>query len=222
MWIREYDGTGLELWTQTHSGAAAAVDVATAVSSTPPGEVVVAGHSTAGGQTTAIVQRYSTSGTLQWTATYLGVGSDAARPWGVAADLASHAIAVGGEDNSGQGSGIDVFARKLDPAGTLTGHGNFDGPAGRDDVARAVATDLDNAFFVVGETIVAEGQPADILVRKQAADGSLLWEQIWGAPVQKADVATGVAVDPDGNAVVVGTTTTAGDRITVWIGKFAA
>lgn len=62
-----------------------------------------------------------------------------------------------------------------------------------------VAVNADQESYVTGQY---QGQ---ILLRKVAADGSLLWEAI--SPVNedlRSEVPTSVFVDPDGNAVVVG------------------
>lgn len=71
VWVRKYDGGGVEQWTVTYAGAADALDSGRGVTELPGGDVVVSGWETqADGGRAIWVRRLSPAGAEVWTQTF--------------------------------------------------------------------------------------------------------------------------------------------------------
>ncbi|MDA2935176.1 SBBP repeat-containing protein, partial [Acidobacteria bacterium AH-259-D05] len=119
------------------------------------------------------------------------------------------------QPNHGGGGG-DAFVAKLDPSGSAFVYSTFLGGSG-DDGGRSIAVDADGNTYVAGTTCStnfptakalqqASGGPCDAFVAKLNPSGSeLLYSTYLGGSL--AERADGIAVDGNGNAYVVGATT---------------
>ncbi|VTR91659.1 rhs repeat-associated core domain protein : YD repeat protein OS=Planctomyces limnophilus (strain ATCC 43296 / DSM 3776 / IFAM 1008 / 290) GN=Plim_1050 PE=4 SV=1: SBBP: SBBP: RHS_repeat: RHS_repeat: RHS_repeat: RHS_repeat: RHS_repeat: RHS_repeat: RHS_repeat: RHS_repeat: RHS_repeat: RHS_repeat: RHS_repeat: RHS_repeat: RHS_repeat: RHS_repeat: RHS_repeat: RHS_repeat: RHS_repeat: RHS_repeat: RHS_repeat [Gemmata massiliana] len=169
---------------------------------------------------------------LGYTSAFGGTGADVA--YGVAADAAGNAYAVGytesanfpvtgGAFDTTFGANRDAFVAKLGPTGSIVWAsylGGSGGPSGSDE-AHGVALGSDGSVYVVGQTSSSNfpttagafmptsgggSLPYDAFVTKMAPDGTTLTysSYLGGAG---SDFAYGVAVDrSSGEAVVVGYT----------------
>jgi hypothetical protein len=68
--------------------------------------------------------------------------------------------------------------------------------------AQSIAVAGDGSFYIAGGINGFGAGHDDILVVKLSSDGSLLWQQTWGGPIN--ELARGVAVAPDGSVYVAG------------------
>ena len=103
-----------------------------------------------------------------------------------------------------------VFALKYATDGSLAWERAWKGPEQFSiDHASGVAVAGDGSVYVSGSTI---GVGGDALVLKFAPDGSLAWQQKWGAGGN--DRAEATAVGSDGSVYVVGSTTSFADATT--------
>jgi hypothetical protein len=109
-----------------------------------------------------------------------------------------------GQTSSGT---LDAFVRKYDPAGTELWTRQF-GSSDRD-YLRGVVTDAGGDIYLAGETegtlpgqVSAGGR--DAFLRKYDPAGTELWTRQFGGG--GGDGGAGVALDPAGNAYIVGTT----------------
>lgn len=101
---------------------------------------------------------------------------------------------------------------KFDGAGNRVWTAVYDGPANGLDYPVALAVGADGSSFVTGYTWTLSraqqggGDQAgfDILTLKYGADGGLLWARTYGR-AGLYDIASGIAVDAEGNAYVCGT-----------------
>ncbi|MGH8991654.1 MAG: SBBP repeat-containing protein [Acidimicrobiia bacterium] len=161
------------------------------------------------GMVDAFVRKYDAAGREVWTRQFGSAERDFARA--VAADGVGNAYVVGETWGSlpGQRSagGYDAFVRRYDPAGTEVWTRQFGGGGGEG--AWGVAIDPAGGAYVVGTTRAAlPGQaPAggfDAFVARYDAAGNQVWAAQFGTPGDEGG--HGVALDPSGNVLVVGST----------------
>jgi beta-propeller repeat-containing protein len=210
--IRKYDPTGGELWTRQFGSFER--DFARAVAADQAGNTYVVGEtwgtmpgSASAGGYDAFVRKYDPAGSEIWTRQFGGGGGEGA--WGVALDPAGDAYVVGttraalpGQSPAG---GFDAFVRRYDPAGNEVWTRQF-GSEG-DEGGRGLALDAQGNVLVVGSTDrTLPGETSaggyDVYVRQYDGAGNELWTQQFGSAADDYGVA--VAVDPSGQALVVG------------------
>ncbi|MCA9708982.1 MAG: hypothetical protein KDK70_24260, partial [Myxococcales bacterium] len=114
VWVRKYDPSGGELWTQTYDAPQHDTDLGRAVAVDVDDAIVVVGSVFRGSQSDDIwIRKYDPDGNELWTSTYTseGFGSDAAN--GVATDPSGN-IAVGGaETRSDLGEYRNAWVRRI-------------------------------------------------------------------------------------------------------------
>jgi hypothetical protein len=210
--IRKYDPTGGELWTRQFGSWER--DFARAVAADQAGNTYVVGEtwgtlpgSASAGGYDAFVRKYDAAGSEVWTRQFGGGGGEGA--WGVALDQAGNAYVVGttraalpGHSPAG---GFDAFVRRYDPAGNEVWTRQF-GSEG-DEGGRGVALDARGNVLVVGSTDrTLPGETSaggyDVYVRQYDGAGNEVWTRQFGSAADDYGVA--VAVDPRGQALVVG------------------
>jgi len=114
------------------------------------------------------------------------------------------------------GGGCDAFVTKVGPGGALVYSTFLGGTAG--DEGRAIAVDSAGNAYVAGYTLSpsiageAGHGSQDAFVAKLNPGGTRAWVKVLGGA--RSEEATGLAVDPLGNVVVVGRTTSADFPVT--------
>ena len=164
--------------------------------------------------------------------TYIG-GTGADSAWAVAVDSAGAAYVVGEtwsvnfpktfiiSTSSGNG---DAFIVKLNPSGTGVQYATYFGGAARDS-ARGVAVDSTGEAYVTGFTYSPDfpvtagafrstslGQADAFAIKVNASGSALVYSALIGGPGN--DFATGIAIDPSGNAYIAGYTTSVSFPVT--------
>lgn len=224
LWIRKLDGAdGAELWTRTHDGTASSADLANAVAVDGAGDVHVVGfvNETATGAD-VWVRKLGADGSEVWTRTYDAGFSASDVGHDVAVDSSSNVIVVGGvavDDFVTQ-----IWVRKYDADGTELWTRTHEGTGSGGDVAYGVATRSDDAVVVCGQETGTDAEGGqNIWLRVYGADGDEQWTRTHDGPASGWDQANGVAVDPFGDIVVIGTELdtpeNGGDNI--WLRKYA-
>ncbi|HWE40118.1 MAG TPA: hypothetical protein VG406_26435, partial [Isosphaeraceae bacterium] len=177
----------------------------------------------AGGRDMFVV-KYSPGGSVLWAKDFGGTGDDLANALVVDAqgnvDVAGQfqgTAHFGGTTLTGAGSGNSAVVFRLDPStgnvlwaksGTSTGSGN--------DAAISLAADAVGNVFVTGQfqgtasfgsgaafSITSSGTTSAFLA-KYAANGTPQWVNSFGSTGTNIALGNGVAVDGQGNAIVVG------------------
>ncbi len=198
-------------WMATYNNPVNGDDVPQAVAVDPGGNVVVAGWSKYSDSTTAadiLVIKYDRAGQVAWTRTYNGIPGGTDYAFGVALGPDGSVYVAGSVSVTG-GVG-NAWLRKYTPAGDVVWTTLYASPsAGDQAVFYAVAVDpVSGSVFVAGTEVRSDlFQFGNGLVAKVApATGALLWVTTFdgGGSGASWDEALGVAVDPDGNAVVTG------------------
>lgn len=158
----------------------------------------------------AFVRKHASDGEVRWVRQFGTEADD--EVFGAAVDGDGNVWLVGataGDLVGANAGGVDAFVRKVDGDGVVLWAHQF-GTAS-EDVATAVAVDEAGNGYVVGFTSgalgSASGAATDAFVRKFDPAGTVLWTRQFGAgSTSYGDAAAGVAVDPAGRAVVVGST----------------
>jgi len=183
------------------------LDRASGVAVAPDGSVYLGGYTAsfgtgaADGDWDVLLLKYDAAGTLIWQRTWGADQTSGFRNSGdddYALDLAlgpDGSIHLGGVYSAG-GSLI----LKMDPDGnviwsrawqhSIQGH------------AQSIAVAGDGSVYIAGGINGFGAGHDDMLIVKLASDGSLLWQQTWGGPIN--ELARDVAVAPDGSLYVAG------------------
>ncbi|WP_395736508.1 beta strand repeat-containing protein [Prosthecobacter sp.] len=148
-----------------------------------------------------------------WTYTYSGPTAPATPRNGLATAVAvqksttrDEAVAVFATGHTTNASGnTDIYTAKYEPVtGALLWSKTYNGTANGTDDANAIVVDGNGDVLITGYTTNGFGN-ADVYVAKYAgADGTLLWQKIYGGPGQAADMGNSIAVDAAGNVAVAG------------------
>ncbi|MCA9638782.1 MAG: hypothetical protein KC420_22295, partial [Myxococcales bacterium] len=112
---------------------------------------------------------------------------------------------------------VDTWVSKRDPVGEVIWEQRHDEQGGND-IAHGVAVDGDGNVIVVGEQFVV-GEGANIWIAKYTAEGDQLWTKTYIGEGTLGDIARGVAVDPQGDYVVVGQLAVKGEDTNFWVAK---
>jgi Beta-propeller repeat len=218
--ITKFSRAGTLLWTVQAGGDGEDYSNAIAVDSS--GNVLIAGYSTGDvngvvnqGGRDAFVMKYDTNGTLVWT--YMGGISGDDEFNGVAVGPSDNLVAVGETDGDFDGGGgevayggDDILAVKLNSGGTWTWTQQFG--TSSIDYASAVAMGNSGNVFVTGETNgdldgtgtqVHQGY-SDGFLLKLSSSGATTWTRQTTLGTSASDEGTGVAVNANGEAFVVG------------------
>ncbi|HEX4963946.1 MAG TPA: SBBP repeat-containing protein [Thermoanaerobaculia bacterium] len=216
------------------------VYVAGVTSSTDfPGTVSPGGVQPAnGGSADGFVAKIDPTGTTLLYATYLG-GDDLDSILGIAVDPAGNAyltgftfssnfpgVTAGSLQSSYAGGPGDAFVAKLSPAGSSLLYATYLGGTGND-VGYAIAADASGNAYVSGHTastdfpgvLAGSLQPGNaggsldgFVAKVNAAGSAIVYATYLGGSDQ--DIATAIAVDAAGDAVVAGTTCSANFPVT--------
>ena len=212
-YLRKYDGEGNELWTRQFGGQGD--DGAQDVVADDFGNVYVVGNTAGnfpsgiivGGISGAFLRKYSPDGAEVWERQF-GVENFASAN-GVDVDIEGNVYVAGQVEGAlpGQiGAGFnDAFLRRYDSEGRMLWTAQFGTEGG--DFATDVAVDGDGNVYVVGWSRIEQSGQFNAIsihtfVHKFDGDGQRLWARQLDA--EGFDRATGVVVDTQGNAYVVG------------------
>ncbi|MFN0129122.1 MAG: hypothetical protein ACKV19_20820 [Verrucomicrobiales bacterium] len=203
-------GTGSRLWSRRYNSPDNGNDAAVAVVVDASGDVLVTGLSRGG------------NGSIDWyTAKYDGTtdaviwdeledgpggGDDLARA--LALDAAGNAVVAGSVSNNGN---LDFLTVKYAAAdGSELWSQRQNGTGNGEDRATAVAVDAAGDAVITGSS--DNGRNLDLMVTKYSgADGSELWSERYNGPGDGDDGGTAIAIDPQGNVIVTGTSAGSND-----------
>ncbi len=203
--------------------------IATGVASDASGNAYVVGYSTTGPD--AFIYKFDPNGNLLWSTTFGGSGATTQYASGVAIGSNGNVYVSGTTDSTSfptttgayqttNAGGTDAFLTELSPDGTTTIFSTYLGGSG-DDNAQAVAVDPTNGEPVIAGYTSSTNLPTttaafqstlggstNAFLTRFSADGSSLVDSTYLGG-SAADEAYGVAVDPFGDAIVVGETSSA-------------
>jgi len=174
--------TGAPLWERRYDSGSYSFDEATAVVVDPADNVVVTG--------TSATIKYSADGAISW----IKPGSMNSA---VAVDAAGNVIVGAGFTRVGEIVTAKLAASDGSLLWAIRRSGDYR-------YINAVAVDRDANVIVTGAS-GGNGSLDYYTAKYAAATGALIWERLFDSSYQGQDVATSLAVDAGGNAVVTGT-----------------
>jgi uncharacterized delta-60 repeat protein len=164
--------------------------------------VVVGVNRSISSDTSWLLMKFASNGTLLWTRNYDFSSSDDSAS-GVAIDPDNNITVVGYDRVTTSPTDVEWRILKLAPDGALLWTNSYNFSSG-DDRPLGVAIDSQNNTVTVGyDSNTTSRDDKEWRVLKLAPDGSLLWTYSYDFS-SSVDVATNVAVDPDNNITVVG------------------
>jgi M6 family metalloprotease-like protein len=233
IFVAKYDNNGTALWARKAGGPGVAghFDVGTAVTADAAGNVYLAGGFASPtatfdgglslsneGALDGFLVRFDASGGLQWVRQF--GGSQDSRPNGLAVDGAGNAYVAGefsgtmqlpGASLSTAPSDQNIFVVRFSTSGTVDWARQAGGPL--PDAARAVTVRGTNVFlagYFSGtatfgtDTLVSAANTYDAFLARLDTNGTFAFAQQAGGNDLGGDYGLGLAVDANGNAILVG------------------
>jgi cysteine-rich repeat protein len=157
------------------------------------------------------------SGELQWAHSQPGAAAQDDEVLDIAETTDGGAYVVGLWRNA-DGT-TDGWIRKINPLGGMLWTQMHNGPASGSDVVRAVALGTGGLFVVAGQEAVT-GQSANVWVRQYDDTGEPQWTDTFDGDANGTDSGNGIVIDPFGDIVVVGHTTTTAEGRDVLLRKY--
>jgi cysteine-rich repeat protein len=226
--VRKYDGNGAIVWTAGYNGAANGEDVGQGITLDPNGNVIVIGYETVANQGRNIwVRKYTNSGVLIWTQTFVGGVNLNADDfgYGVVTNAAGD-IFISGSVHTAANTGLDILVAKLAGVnGSLVWSDVVNGAGNLDDEAIGIALDTTGAIVATGYTHAGAAKGFDTWTQKYTDNGvgfSVVWMRTTNGVANGTDFGFSVATDANNNVVVVGAETVAGQSFNSWIRKYDA
>jgi uncharacterized delta-60 repeat protein len=193
--LLKYTSNGTLTWKKTWGGEG--YDDAGALSTDGNGDIYVGGYTGSfGSNGDAFVVKYSTDGEVLWQKSWGGEYADAARC--LLADANGNVYMVG-QGYSATGTDCDAAIMALTSDGSLSWQRIWYGDG--NDEARSVDVDSSGNVYVVGYTSSVGGASPDVLFLKLSSEGTLIWQQNWGAG---NDNGYGVVLDNGGGIFLAG------------------
>jgi uncharacterized delta-60 repeat protein len=198
-----YDSEGNLLWARRYNGPENEDDIATAIAVDTMGNAYVTG--TSEGEDTHYdyaTIKYGPDGREVWLRRYDGPDNNDDVPWALALDEAGHLYVTG--QSTGLSHNYDIATIKYDADGRQMWVQRFNknGDRTEDNVGRALTIDDDGFIYVAGSSVL--NGLSDYATIKYDADGNEVWSQLYRGSGIGVNIATAVAVDPDGNVYVTG------------------
>lgn len=203
----KYDSNGNQLWVATYNGPASLFDEAHAIAVDDSGNVYVTGFSY--GLLSLSLSDYATikydpDGNEVWVKRYNGslLGDDAA------SDLiidSQGGIIVTGYSSALLG-GKNYLTIRYSSSGTELWTASYNGPAGTEDVAHALAEDGNGSVYVVGHSNsnFLLGNADYALIKYNISNGSEQWVRRYNGPGNNTDKAYAIVVDNSDNIIITG------------------
>ncbi|MEI6950344.1 SBBP repeat-containing protein [Paraflavisolibacter sp. H34] len=198
----KYDRDGTLVWAQRYAHQGEAYDVPVALKVDAAGNVIVAGYSQgAGTYDDYATVKYSAAGARLWVARYNG-------PGGYFDDAA--ALAVDGSGNVyvtgfsyGNGTYADYATVKYNGAGVQQWVARYNGPAGSNDAATALALEAGGNLFVTGRSF--NGASYDFATVYYDSLGRERWTDLFNGTGNSWDEPSAIALRKGGGLYLTGT-----------------
>jgi hypothetical protein len=152
--------------------------------------------------------KFGEDGDFIWVARYDGPGHNLDYASAIAIDNAGN-VYVTGWSRSGSSYGTeDYLTIKYNNNGVMLWSRRYDGSLGNDchsyDYAKAIYVDAAGNVYVTGQSWGNDDLRDDYLTVKYNSNGALQWAKRYNGPSCKEDIASSLAVDPNGNVYVTG------------------
>jgi len=203
----KYDPAGNVVFDKPFNGEGDFSENAFSVKTDAAGNVFMAGYSFVQDHNRDIlIRKYDAAGNTLETFMYNGSKSDEDEIADMVLDAAGNVYATGYSKSSGTSS--DFITIKLDNNLDTAWVRLYNFTANESDKAVSVAVDLSGNVYVTGSSDNNPSDTADsddIVTIKYNSSGAVQWTNRFNPPANGEDVASKVAVDPNGNTLVAGT-----------------
>jgi len=201
--LAKYDSAGTLSWSRTWGGTS--TDEAYSLTQTSDGGYAIGGYTSSygAGGNDAFLAKYDSSGTLSWSRTWGGTGSDRAQSLTQTSD---GGYAIAGVTTSYGAGGNDAFLAKYDSAGTLSWSRTWGGTGG--DYTYFLTQTSDGGYAISGYTTSYGAGGTDVFLAKYDSAGTLSWSRTWGGAA--GDTAYSLTQTTDGGYAIAGITASYG------------
>lgn len=202
----KYNPAGDTVWVRRYNnGEWGSTDLASSIAVDNSGNVYVAGSSTGSiASTDYLLIKYRPNGDTMWVRFYNGPAGSEDSVFAIALDRRDslcNVYVTGGSYNSSNNK--DYATIKYDSAGVQQWEARYDGPAGLDDYASAIALDGSGNVYVTGTSSAVDSN-ADYATIKYYPNGDTAWVRRYHGPGVGKDKANAIAIDGAGNVYVTG------------------
>jgi hypothetical protein len=199
----KYSSLGAPVWTNYY-GFTNWFDRATAASVASNGDVVVTGVSY-GYETSSdfATIRYSSSGVPLWISRYNNLSNSLDEPAAVRVAGNGNIYVTGFSYLGGGVDASDYATVAYSNTGVALWTNYYNGPADYQDCATDLMVDKNSNVFVTGFSRGNQGD--DYATLKYSSIGVALWTNRYNGPGNYTDYASSIAVDPNGDVIVTGT-----------------
>lgn len=201
--VVSFDPNGVQRWAHVYDGPGSGFDQAGYLAIDPSGALYASGMSGVGNDANWLTVKYSLSGAIQWMRVKSGSASADDRPSASVVDSAGNLVVLGYLSNVGVGLAKDVGVVKYDAQGGVAWERTFTETASSDEFPGGLAVDATGNVYVTGITVpTTNPELPNVPFTLKYGSGGVLQFFI------KSDTAGGssIALAPDGNLVVAGTT----------------
>jgi deoxycytidylate deaminase len=200
----KYDSlSGAIAWAKTYSNGVGD-DRPVAIVTDSNGDVIVTGYSTSTNQRDYYTIKYDgVDGSVIWQVRYNNSAQNGGdEPVAIAVDASDNVIVTGKSFGSGTSDDIQTLKYAASNGAIVR---NWRYSSNQVDIPTALAIAPNGEPVVVGRTRVNGSNTCYYTVRYNLADNNAAWDETFDHPNNGDDVATGVAVAPDGTVLVTGT-----------------
>ncbi len=201
----KYSPLGAQLWAKRYNGTAHGTDKGLDVAADGSGNVYVVGKSrgTSGNKYDAFLIKYRADGHQMWGRRFAGAahGDDEFAKVSISQGM----IFVAGTSYGGHGHGKDYVVARYDSDGARRWMRRYNGPAGRKDLLRDMAT-RSGRVYVTGGSDSAPSVIGMVTIKYNSA-GTRLWAKRYIPPLEELGaIGKAIAVDSLGRVFVSGWT----------------
>ena len=218
----KYNSLGVQQFAQSYGGDATGDDIPSGLQFDNSGNIIICGSTdmdaSAAIKNDYVVLKYNTAGTLQWSTTFDGSGTN---------DNAK-SLAVDGTGNiyvAGYSEAVpnkDAATIKLNNAGNLQWDYTYNGIGDNADNVHAIKKDNSNNTYLAGYTFGYE-QDRNFLLMKIGASGTMQWQRFinGSSNTQSTDDAIALQLDNAGNIYAAGFVKNSGTGYDMMIVKYS-
>lgn len=202
-----HGASGIVKWCQVVDGQSAGTDGATAVVTTPTGDVVAVGslENVGSGSDFTVLKYRGRDGSEEWRQLVngtVGYGDDVARS--VALDLDGNILAAGNSENLGTGSDFTVIKLAKERGSEIWRYTLSGDMVGGPDRGIAALPGGEGTVVAGGMTWRTVSGADLTVVKLSSVDGSEMWRQVLDGGSGGSDVMHGLAIDRAGDVLLAG------------------